>query len=151
MTRVARRSVPGLPPGGLLLSPPACGRGRAVVGEGGLRGVTLEEVRASDADNVLELIEELRPSWLMGSPLRAPWDPTEQSCPLVLVNDVPPQPLFSLQYVPLDGVREIRYLTATYAETRYRIRAPDGAILVLRPPPISPVPPLRRQPFRRRP
>lgn len=116
----------------------ACGPGKPVVGKDGSAWIIgVEEIRESGAEDVLELIRDARPAWLIRSPLRDPSDPTERSGLLVLVNDVPPQPLHTLQFMPLEGIREIRYLTPTFAETHYRVRSSAGVILVLRPPPTG--------------
>lgn len=116
---------------GSLLALAGCARGQAVTGTGGVRVISEEEIRESDARDALELIQQARPVWLAGSLLGDPSDPTERGGPSVLINDIPPKPLFSLQFVPLDDIREIQFLTRTYAETRYRVGARDGLILVL--------------------
>ncbi len=111
-----------------------CASQGPIVGQGGMRSIQVDEILGSGADDVLELIEELRPSWLLGAPIRDPSDPQATATPLVIINNVPAQPLFSLQFVGLDGVKEIRFLTATSARTRYRVNAPYGLIVVIRPP-----------------
>ncbi len=93
--------------------------------------ITEAEIQASDADDVLELIQQLRPAWLVGSVLGDPSDPTQNRGPSVLINDIPPKPLFSLQFLSLENIKEIRFLTRTTAETRFRVGARDGLILVL--------------------
>ncbi|MBT8396246.1 MAG: hypothetical protein HKO65_18230 [Gemmatimonadetes bacterium] len=123
---------------GLFLSLAACARGRPVTGRGGVRAITQEEIQASDARDALELIQMIRPVWLAGSLLGDPTDPTVQGGPTVLINDIPPKPLFSLQFLPLEDIREIQYLTRTYAETRFRVGARNGLILVLTLSPVNP-------------
>jgi hypothetical protein len=115
-----------------------CARSQPVTGRGGIRAISKEEIRESDARDALELIQQIRPAWLAGSLIRDPSDPTERGGPTVLINDIPPKPLFSLQFLPLEHVREIHYLTRTYAETRFRVRAADGLILVLTNAPVNP-------------
>jgi hypothetical protein len=122
----------------LLLPLAGCARGKAVTGKAGIRAITEVEIRESNARDALELIEQIRPSWLAGSLLRDPSDPSEKGGPAVLINDIPPKPLFSLQFLPLENIREIQYLTRTHAETRFRVAAPDGLILVLSHSPVSP-------------
>ena len=122
----------------LLLALAGCIRGKPVTGTGGIRAITEEEIRESGARDALELIQEIRPGWLTGSLLRDPSNPTGRGGPSVLINDIPPKPLFSLQFIPLENIREIRYLTRTYAETRFRVGAQDGLILVLTHSPVNP-------------
>jgi hypothetical protein len=109
-------------------------------GGGGMRDITSEEIEASDAGNLMDLIEEIRPGWLYFHELRDPRDANDDGGPLVMVNHVPTQPLFTLQYITLENVREIRYLTGTYALNRYRVNAPSGVILVISPPLVGPNP-----------
>ncbi|MFC1660156.1 hypothetical protein ACFL3S_01645 [Gemmatimonadota bacterium] len=116
----------------------ACAAVGPVTGSGGLRAIQIDEIGESSAEDLLELIENLRPSWLLGSDIRDPSDPEERGGPVVLVNDVPPRPLFTLQFMPLAGVEEIRYLTSNEAELRYRVRTPAGAILVKTRTPVGP-------------
>lgn len=107
---------------------------------GGMRDIRMDEIRVSKAQNVMDLIEKIRPGWLYFQELRDPRDPSETGGPLVMINDVPPRPLFTLQYLPLENVREIRYLTRAYALNRYRVNAPAGVILVVSPPRVGPNP-----------
>ena len=121
----------------LLLLLAACVRNQPLTGRGGLRAISEVEIRKSDADDVLELIQKTRPSWLMGGTLQDPSDPWEFTGIQVLINDLPSRPLFTLQFMSLKNVREIHYLTRTSAETRYRVGAPYGLILVLTYPTVG--------------
>ena len=115
-----------------------CAGNRPITGEGGLHVISEIEVRKSTADDVLELIEELRPSWLFGGVLRDPSDPSETGGPRVLINDVPPKPLFTLQFMSLENVREVHYLTRASAANRYSVGASTDVILVLTQPKVGP-------------
>ena len=136
MSRSLRSFTLALGAGTLLFA--GCARTHSPTGAAGGRAISGEEIAGSDAEDLLELIEELRPSWLLGSPIRDPSDPSETDGPLVLLGDAPPQPLFTLQFVTLDGVREIRYLTATSARSRHQVHAPSGLIVVIRTPSRGP-------------
>jgi hypothetical protein len=114
-----------------LLPLTGCVLSRPTGGKGGMRDIQLDEIRPAREDNVLDLIERIRPSWVYFHDLRDPEDPQETAGPLVMINDLPPHPLFTLQYFPLDNVQEIRYLTASYALHRYRVNSPAGVILVV--------------------
>lgn len=121
-----------------------CASNQPVTGGGGVRVITETEIQASDADDVLELIQQLRPAWLVRSVLGDPSDPAQTEGPSVLINDIPPKPLFSLQFLPLENIKEIRFLTRTAAETRFRVGARDGLILILThsgAPPEDTIPP----------
>ena len=108
-----------------------CVRKQAVTGSGGINAIVESEILASEAEDVLELIQTIRPAWLLHGSMRDPANPWESEGPVVLINDIPPKPVFSLQFMSLDNIREIRFLTRTFAETRYRVGAPDGLILIL--------------------
>jgi len=117
----------------LLLLVAGCAKKGPVTGQGGVSVIDQAEIEATDARHVLELIQRVRPAWLLMGTRRNPSDPFEEGGPIVLVNSYPPppRPLFSLQYMSLENIREIRYLTRTRTETWYRVRAPAGAILIL--------------------
>jgi hypothetical protein len=115
----------------VLLLLAGCASNQPVTGAGGIRTITEAEIRESDADDVLELIQQLRPAWIMTRTVRDPSDPSERGGPVVLINDIPPRPLYTLQFMSLANIREIRNLTKNYAETRFRVGAPEGAILIL--------------------
>lgn len=115
-----------------------CARRQPLTGPGGLRAISEVEIRKSDAEDLLELIEALRPSWLLGTMVQDPSDPLESGGPKVLVNGLPPRPLFTLQFMSPGNVREIHYLTRTAAETRFRVGSPEGLILVLTYPAVIP-------------
>lgn len=108
-----------------------CVRKQAVTGTGGINAIVESEILESDAEDVLGLIQRIRPSWLLHGSMRDPANPWESEGPVVLINDIPPKPIFSLQFMSLTNIREIRFLTRTSAETRYRVGAPDGLILIL--------------------
>jgi len=107
-------------------------------GQGGMRDIQIDEIRSTRASNVMDLIEKVRPGWLYFHELRDPSDPSETRGPMVMINDVPPRPLFTLQYLSLENVAEIRYLTRSYAMQRYRVNSPAGVILVISPPLVGP-------------
>lgn len=113
-----------------LLPLAGCALSRPGVG-GGMRDIQTDEIQGATDDNLMDLIERIRPSWLHFHDLRDPADPEETEGPMVMINDVPPRPLFTLQYVPLENVREVQYLTPRYALTRYRVESAGGVILVM--------------------
>ena len=123
-----------------ILAMAGCALGSGTGGRGGMRDIQIDEIRSTRADNVMDLIEEVRPGWLYFHDLRDPSDPSETQGPMVMINDVPPRPLFTLQYLSLENVTEIRYLTRTYALQRYRVNSPAGVILVISPPLVGPGP-----------
>jgi len=109
-------------------------------GQGGMRDIQIDEIRSTRAANAMDLIEKVRPGWLYFHELRDPSDPGETGGPMVMINDVPPRPLYSLQFLSLENITEIRYLTSTYARQRYRVDSPAGVILVISPSLVGPGP-----------
>lgn len=108
----------------------SCAARKPVTGAGGTRAILADEIGGSTADDVLALVRDLRPAWLVGPNVRDPSDPWESGGPVVLVNGIPPRPLHTLQFMSVEGVQEVHFLTARDVEIQYRVRSPSGAILV---------------------
>lgn len=108
----------------------SCAVGSPVTGAGGTRAILADEIEGHPARDVLGLVRDLRPAWLVNPNVQDPSDPWESGGPVVLVNGIPPKPLHTLQFMSLAGVEEIRFLTARDVEIRYRVRSPAGAIFI---------------------
>lgn len=108
----------------------SCATGKPVTGAGGTRAILADEIGGSTAEDVLALVRDLRPAWLVSLNVRDPSDPWESGGPVVLVNGIPPRPLHTLQFMPVEGVQEVHFLSARDVEIQYRVRSPSGAILI---------------------
>jgi hypothetical protein len=88
--------------------------------------------RAADASNALQIIQKLRPQMLRSRGRFSPNDTSDQaSLPKVVVDDVSYGAIESLANLNANQVREIRYLSASDATTKWGTGYPGGAILVM--------------------
>jgi hypothetical protein len=87
--------------------------------------------RAAEASNVLQVVQKLRPQMLRGRGRFSPADSTGSSMvPKVVVDDVSYGSVENLANLNAIAVREIRYLSAADATTRWGTGYPGGVILV---------------------
>ncbi len=85
--------------------------------------ITFEELDGLDVANCHEAIQRLRPAWLRTRPRRG--------MPGVVLNGVPLRADFhALGGIQINGVQEIRFLSALDATTRFGRGYMNGAILV---------------------
>jgi len=87
--------------------------------------------RAGEASNVLQVVQKLRPQMLRSRGRFSPADSTGSSTvPKVVVDDVSYGSVDALANLNAIAVREIRYLSAADATTRWGTGYPGGVILV---------------------
>ena len=87
--------------------------------------------RAAEASNVLQVVQKLRPQMLRSRGRFSPADSTGSgTIPKVIVDDVSYGSVESLANINAIAVREIRYLGAADATTRWGTGYPGGVILV---------------------
>jgi hypothetical protein len=87
--------------------------------------------RAADASNALQVVQKLRPQMLHGRGRFSPADSSEASTlPRVVVDDVAYGPIQNLANLNAIAVREIRFISAADATTRWGTGYPGGVILV---------------------
>ena len=88
--------------------------------------------RARDATNALQIIEQLRPQMLRsrGSSSLAPSATSDDALPRVYVDDISYGNLNSLSNVNSTSIREIRFIKAGDATTRWGTGHTGGVILV---------------------
>ena len=87
--------------------------------------------RAAEASNVLQVVQKLRPQMLRSRGRFSPADSTGSgTIPKVVVDDVSYGSVESLANLNAIAVREIRYLSAADATTRWGTGYPGGVILV---------------------
>lgn len=108
------------------------------------RVLTTEEIRNARQSSVLDLIEAERAQWLRtrGTPtLRTRTATDPRTGEEIDVMDSPEVVVYmdgirfgtaaSLRSLPLSGIQELRFLTATEATSRFGTNHPNGAILVV--------------------
>ena len=91
--------------------------------------ITAAEIVTSRVTDAYQAVVHLRPEFLRRRPVRPAVAPMQSSIP-VYVDDLAFGDTESLRYVPLERVRQIRYLNATDADLRFGGSHPAGAILV---------------------
>ena len=86
---------------------------------------------ASEASNALQIIEKLRPQMLRTRGTSSPTDPTgETNRPKVYVDNVAYGELSTLTNLNASQIREIRFINARDATTRWGTGHDSGVILV---------------------
>jgi hypothetical protein len=89
------------------------------------------ELSTSSASNAYQAIEMLRPQMLVGRGINSPNDQTgETSRPRAYVDEVPVGSLDQLRSVPITQIKEIRFINARDATTRWGTGHMGGVILV---------------------
>lgn len=91
--------------------------------------ITTEEIESLNVSTAYEVIQQLRPHFLQGRGQSSIQDPGS-SMPVVYVNGVRYGPPSVLQGIRAMDLREIRYLSASDATTRYGTGHVGGVIEV---------------------
>ncbi len=122
--------------GALLAALAACGpaasaggtasAGGATASSGGSRVIAQADIDGNTASNVLELVQQLRPSWLQQRSFVG-----GQGYPTVYLGTQPLGSVERLREVPTHNVREVRFLNGPEASSRFGARVPYGVIQVL--------------------
>lgn len=87
--------------------------------------------RATEASNALQVVQKLRPQMLRPRGRSSPTDSLGTgNLPKVIVDDVSYGAIENLANLNANGVREIRFLSAADATTRWGTGYPGGVILV---------------------
>jgi hypothetical protein len=87
--------------------------------------------RAAEASNALQVVQKLRPQMLRGRGKFSPADSSEAgSLPRVVVDDVSYGTIENLSNLNASAVKEIRFISAADATTRWGTGYPGGVILV---------------------
>ncbi len=92
--------------------------------------IDLEEIHASSASNVWDLIHQVRPNWLRSRGPSSLRDPAPVY-PVVYLGDMSYGPLETLRGFSIIGVQEIRFIGATTATTRFGSGHAGGIIQLL--------------------
>ena len=86
---------------------------------------------AGDASNAYQIVQKLRPQMLRGRGRFSPADSSNAgTLPKVIVDDVAFGAVETLANVNANGVREIRFISAADATTRWGTGYPGGVIFV---------------------
>jgi hypothetical protein len=87
--------------------------------------------RAAEASNALQIVQKLRPQMLRPRGRSSPTDSLGTgNLPRIVVDDVSYGSIENLANLNANAVREIRYLSAADATTRWGTGYPGGVILV---------------------
>lgn len=108
---------------------PAAGGASARSGaptSGGSRLIAEAEIDGHAATNLLELVQQLRPSWVQRRALAG-----GQGYPTVYLGSQPLGSIDRLREVPTHNVREVRYLNGPEASSRFGAGVPYGVIQVI--------------------
>ena len=89
------------------------------------RVLVYDEMHGSGAINALDAVYQLRSNWLLSSRARGAPDPQ------LIVNQAPRGSLDYLRTIPVNAVREIRFVSARDATVRWGTGYSGGAIHVI--------------------
>lgn len=114
--------------GALLAMTAACGpaTGGEPVAGGGSRVISEAEIQQSTAPNMLELVQQLRPSWIQPRSVAL-----GRGTPTVYVGTQALGQAERLREVDTRNVREVRYLNGPEASSRFGAGVPYGVIQVI--------------------
>ena len=91
--------------------------------------ITASEIVAARVTDVYQAVAQLRPEFLNRRSVE-PMAPWRQGAIAVYLNEMPIGGEESLRSIPLEEVRQIRFMTKTQAEFRWGKPFPRGAIVV---------------------
>ena len=103
-------------------SGPAPGGNREIIG--------LAEIQASEAGTAHDLVQELRPRWLIQNRGQRSFDEGAQDAPRVILDDIPQPSLDYLREIPRDVIQEIRMISPREATFLYGTGFSAGIIKV---------------------
>jgi hypothetical protein len=100
---------------------------------GGQNLITTDEIQKTVASNAFDLVQKLRPQWLRSKSMSVNPSATAgggNTAAIVFLNDVRYGEIESLRSIEITSVRELKFLSAAEATTRWGTGYPGGAILV---------------------
>ena len=106
----------------------ACGPavGGGTVARGGSRLISEAEIQQATAPNMLELVQQLRPSWIQPRAVA-----NSRGFPTVYVGSQELGPVERLREIGTDNVREVRFMNGPEASSRFGAGVPYGVIQVI--------------------
>lgn len=105
----------------------ACGpAGSAAPGRGNPRLLTEEEIRAAPSNNLFEVVQRLRPAWLVGK-----YEGGTRGYPAVYVGSQRSGDIEYLRSVETSNVLEVHYFDPISASSRFGRNASFGVIQII--------------------
>jgi len=108
---------------------PLSARASAQTARGSPNVLTGEELRETNAANLWDALQRLRPQWLRGRAANSLIS-GQGGEPLVYVHEILYGPLRSLQQMNIDQVRRVEYIDGRDATTRFGTGHGSGVIMV---------------------
>ena len=103
---------------------------RPFIAGAGREVLTAAEIVAARVTDVYQAVTQLRPEFLRRRSTSVVASPSEPARVAVYVDEMPFGTSESLRYIPLDRVRQIRYVSATEANLLFGGSHPAGIIVV---------------------
>ncbi|MGW8267132.1 MAG: hypothetical protein ACWGSQ_12255 [Longimicrobiales bacterium] len=92
--------------------------------------ITLEEIEATDAETAYDIIQQLRPRWMVRNRGQRSFRETEADYAKVFLDELPPREFDFLREIPRASILEMRFLEAREATYLYGTGYNAGVIKV---------------------
>lgn len=92
--------------------------------------ITLEEIEATQAPTAYDIIQQLRPRWMIRNRGQRTFSETEADYAKVFVDDMPPREFDYLSQIPRASIQELRFIEAREATYLYGTGYNAGVIKV---------------------
>jgi hypothetical protein len=92
--------------------------------------ITLEEIQASQAPTAYDIIQQLRPRWMVRNRGQRTFAETDDDYAKVVVDDLPPREFDFLSQISRDSIQELRFLDAREATYLYGTGYTAGIVKV---------------------
>lgn len=81
--------------------------------------ITLAEIEATEAATAYQIVQQLRPRWMIRNRGLRSFNDTDADYPKVIVDDMPPREFGHLREIQREAIQEIRFLAARDATLLY--------------------------------
>jgi len=92
--------------------------------------ITLEEIEATQAETAYDIIQQLRPRWMVRNRGQRTFNETAADYAKVFMDELPPREFDFLREIPRATIREMRFLEAREATYLYGTGYNAGVIKV---------------------
>jgi len=92
--------------------------------------ITLEEIEATQAATAYDIIQQLRPRWMVRNRGQRTFSETEADYAKVFVDDMPPREFDYLSQIPRASIQELRFIEAREATYLYGTGYNAGVVKV---------------------